>query len=246
MHYQEMVAAMVVGLTGVALSTAAVQAAEPAKLQVELNVRPTARLHSHYVGYGDEVAFPGAMDDGGGMWSLQLLYNLNKQFTVGAGIGFSGENSSTFNAANAPIYGIVQWHPVDTYHPFYVMGELGYGIGHATIDDYTYWLFNVDDNGEIIDDSYIEYNVREYNGLQHGWYGAIGLGWRKQFRRHFGLNFQLGYMLRQYRHVYGSSLSLGDIPYYNGDVDIPNGFEVTPISTILNTGSLFFTVGIDL
>jgi hypothetical protein len=239
-----MVAAMFVGLTGVALSTATVQAAEPAKFQVELNVRPTARLHSHYANYDDEVPFIGKVDDGGGMWSLQLLYNLNRQFTVGAGIGFSGENSSDFNASNFPIYGIVQWHPLAQYHPFYVVGELGYGLGHTSTDICQYAVYDVDENGEFIDGSYVAYEVHEYSGMQPGWYGAVGLGWRKQFRRHFGLNFQMGYMFRQYRHVNSSSLSIFDIPYY--DFVNPSDFVVERSSTILNTGSLFLTIGIDI
>ena len=213
------------------------RAAEPSKFQVELGYRYTARLHSRFADYG----FPGYGDDGGGMWALRFLYNLNPELTVGAGVGYSGENTVNFDASNAPIYGLVEWHPFSAARSLYFMGELGYGLGHVKAETMDYEVYDIDENGEWIEGSQQHVQLTTHSGMNHGYYGALGLGWKWQPRRHFGMNFQMGYMLRQYRHV------TYDGYFYDLIFDDQTGvFRNNTATTRITTGSLFLSVGITI
>lgn len=52
-----------------------------------------------------------------------------------------------------------------------------------------------------------------------GWLWDLGIGYTKMFRRHFGLNFQIGYNLKEF----------GGIPSYNYNIDTE---EITYLGTI--------------
>lgn len=55
------------------------------------------------------------------------------------------------------------------------------------------------------------YGVFKHDNVAPGWMWNAGIGYIKMFRRHFGLNFQLGYNLKEF----------GGIPSY--EVDLTNG-----------------------
>lgn len=55
------------------------------------------------------------------------------------------------------------------------------------------------------------YGIIKNDNVAQGWMWNVGVGYTKMFRKHFGLNFQLGYNLKEF----------GGIPSY--EVDFVNG-----------------------
>lgn len=55
------------------------------------------------------------------------------------------------------------------------------------------------------------YGLFKNDNVAHGWMWNAGIGYTKMFRKHFGLNFQLGYNLKEF----------GGIPSY--EVNLVNG-----------------------
>lgn len=69
----------------------------------------------------------------------------------------------------------------------------------------------------------------------------IGVGWRKMWRRHFGINVQFGYGLKQFRtHYYDAENYSPDI-YYDY---VPTYIELTKRNTDIWRHSLRFSVGL--
>lgn len=49
--------------------------------------------------------------------------------------------------------------------------------------------------------SNLGYSIGREGNTTKGWLGDLGLGYKKMFRKHFGLNFQLGYNLKQFKGI---------------------------------------------
>lgn len=62
-------------------------------------------------------------------------------------------------------------------------------------------------NGYVFTD--LGYGVFKREDIQPGWLWNAGIGYTKMFRKHFGLNLQLGYNLKEF----------GDIPSYEIDFE---------------------------
>mgnify|MGYP000756714995 FL=1 len=104
----------------------------------------------------------------------------------------------------------------------------GIGIG---ADRYTYPHFNTIPvyvtfrykpvssipNGYIYTN--LGYGCFSNEAIAPGWLWDLGIGYTKMFRRHFGLNFQIGYNLKEF----------GGIPSYNYNIDTE---EITYLGTI--------------
>lgn len=63
------------------------------------------------------------------------------------------------------------------------------------------------------------YGCFSNEAIAPGWLWDLGIGYTKMFRRHFGLNFQIGYNLKEF----------GGIPSYNYNIDTE---EITYLGTI--------------
>ena len=106
---------------------------------------------------------------------ITLLYNLSTKYTIGIGTGFDAYRPS---ANTLPLFATFRYHPLqqEKLKHLYCFTNLGYSI---PVDD---------------DDL-----------LSSGWMFDIGVGWQKMFYRHFGINLQLGYNLKEFkanRHYY--------------------------------------------
>lgn len=85
-------------------------------------------------------------------------------------------------------------------------------------------------NGYVFTD--LGYGVFKSDNVNPGWMWNLGIGYTKMFRKHFGLNFQLGYNLKEF----------GGIPSY--EVDLVNG-ESTYIGEKSSTRhSVSFGIGL--
>ncbi|MCM1297058.1 MAG: hypothetical protein NC311_16080 [Muribaculaceae bacterium] len=156
----------------IALSSLKSVAAEPCRFQVGFDFGISASFYQRYVTsedypLGDNVAV------GAVMRHLSLLYNINKKFTAGIGVGLDGYTV----APNAvPLFGTFRYRPIQkrVLENFYCFTNLGYSL--PFVDSGTFAA---------------------------GWLFDLGIGWQKNFRKHFGLNVQLGYALKEFRTNYG-------------------------------------------
>ena len=102
---------------------------------------------------------------------FSLLYNLSHLFTIGMGSGFDAYRPS---ANTLPIYATFRYRPLQrlALKNIYCFTNLGYSL---PVDD---------------DDL-----------LSSGWLFDIGVGWQKMFYRHLGINFQVGYNLKEFKAI---------------------------------------------
>lgn len=96
------------------------------------------------------------------------LYNINPLFSAGIGVGVEVYEP---HRSSLPIYASGRWRPLQKplLDDFYVLMNMGYSVS--------------------MDDDHI---------LTSGFLGEAGIGWQKMLRRHFGLNLQFGYQLKQF------------------------------------------------
>lgn len=100
---------------------------------------------------------------------FSLLYNLSPRFTTGVGIGFDSYRPS---ANTLPVFATVRYRPIRNtkLKDIYCFSNLGYSIP--------------DEDDDV---------------LSSGFLFDLGLGWQRMLRRHFGLNLQVGYNLKEFR-----------------------------------------------
>lgn len=98
-----------------------------------------------------------------------VLYNISDLYSAGLGLGLDVYEPSP---NSLPVYASFRYRPVQTeiWKSAYCFTDLGYGIPVGDDDDYS--------SGCLFD---------------------LGVGWQQQFKRHFALDFKIGYNLRQFR-----------------------------------------------
>lgn len=176
-------------------------AAEPCRFQVALDFGISGGFHQRYMAVEE---YPLASHEyfAAATRHLTLLYNINKKFTAGIGIGLD-----TYHLApNAvPLFGTFRHRPIQkrVLENFYYFADLGYSL--PFVDSGTFAA---------------------------GWLFDLGIGWQKNFRKHFGLNVQLGYALKEFRtnYGYGSSL-LGPV-----SIKFPTKYSLIRNSIFLGVG----------
>lgn len=105
----------------------------------------------------------------GNTFSVSVLYDINRMFTAGVGIAACAYEP---NPGAVPVFATFRYRPFEVgfTKELYAFTSLGYGIPAG--DDDT---------------------------LSSGFMADLGVGWQKMFRRHFGINVQLGYGFHQFR-----------------------------------------------
>jgi hypothetical protein len=149
----------------IALYSLSANAVEPAKFQFGIDYHYDLGLAERMGGF---TYTRSDYDQSGNSLRLQLLYNINSKYTVGAGFGL--EN---FNGCNTlPIFATFRYRPFTAprLNNLYAFITPGYSISSNDGFDLT--------SGMVAD---------------------LGIGWTKMFRRHFGVNLQIGYQLKQMR-----------------------------------------------
>lgn len=153
-------------------------------LPVRVPARIVSRVHfevsydyslglSHSV--GGHALPQGYMERSGNMFHFTGIYDLNRAFSVGVGIGIDRYKS---NIETLPVFGTLRYRPFQkpTFKNLYTYTNIGYGIPY-------------DDD----------------RSLSSGLLLNIGLGWQKMFRSHFGINAHIGYCLNQFKDHAGYS-----------------------------------------
>lgn len=90
---------------------------------------------------------------------------------MSAGAGIGVEVNIDPDHTSFPLYATFNYHPATKAPDFYVFTDLGHGIG------------------------------RSNSSLHNGWLWNAGCGYRLMFRKHFGLNFRIGYNLKQFKNI---------------------------------------------
>jgi hypothetical protein len=100
---------------------------------------------------------------------LSLLYNINQKYTVGVGLGMDRYEPAP---NTLPIFATFRYRPFvkPNLSDFYAFTNLGYAV--SSKDDFD---------------------------LTSGFMGDFGIGWSKMFYKHFGINLQIAYNLKQFR-----------------------------------------------
>lgn len=176
-------------------------AAEPCKFQVELDFSLSAGFHQRYKTMEDSpVADYEAY--AGFLTHVSLLYNINRKFTTGIGVGL--DNYSL--APNAvPVFATFRHRPIQKpiLENFYYFTNLGYSL--PFVDSKTFAA---------------------------GWLFDVGIGWQKNFRKHFGLDVHLGYGLKEFRTHYGYANSpIGTVTFR-----VPEKYSIVRNSIVLGIG----------
>jgi hypothetical protein len=84
---------------------------------------------------------------------------------------------------------------------------LGFGLEHYSRDSFTiplfaslrYRPFTGTKSSDLFGYANIGYFPKYYKDLDYGMEDDLGVGWKKMFSRHFGINFKAGYNLKQFR-----------------------------------------------
>lgn len=99
---------------------------------------------------------------------LTGLYNIDSRFTTGLGISI---DTYRYAPNSVPIFATFRHRAVQKpiWSDFYYFTNLGYGLP-----------------------------FRPRKELAPGWMWDVGIGWQKNFRKHFGINLQIGYSIRQF------------------------------------------------
>jgi hypothetical protein len=105
--------------------------------------------------------------------SLRLSFLYNINSKYTAGVGVGLENYDGWNTL--PIFATFRYRPFTAplLKDFYAFATPGYSVS----------------TGDGFD-------------ITSGMVGDLGIGWTKMLRRHFGVNFQIGYQLKQIRFPY--------------------------------------------
>lgn len=185
----------------IVISNMATCAVEPSKFQFALDFSLSAGFHQRFKTLEDHpVSSQGIY--GGYFRHLSLLYNINKKFTSGIGIGLDSYRL----APNAvPIFGTFRHRPIQKsiLENFYYYANFGYSIPIVnTLNFAAGWLFD------------------------------LGIGWQKNFRKHFGINAQLGYGLKEFRTYYGYA----DFYGYPMAIKLPSKYSIVRNSMVISVG----------
>ena len=111
---------------------------------------------------------------GGHALTINAIYNIRPDMTVGVGSGLS-RCTREYNGDNntMPLYATFRYRPLATHRALYTYGDLGYTL----------------------------FNDSKNHNFTGGMLGGIGVGYQLMFKRHFGLNFKLGYGLQQFANI---------------------------------------------
>lgn len=111
---------------------------------------------------------------GGHALTINALYNIRPDMTVGVGYGLSRFTREYNGDSNTmPLYATFRYRPLSTHRALYAYGDLGYTL----------------------------FNDSKNHNFTGGMLGGIGVGYQLMFKRHFGLNFKLGYGLQQFANI---------------------------------------------
>lgn len=171
-------------------TTLALTAALPSAAQND------ARFHfeldySYQLGFSESLHnynYHNAKGMGGHSLTINALYNIRPDITVGVGYGLARYTEEDGGGVNTmPLYATLRYRPFATHRAAYAYTDLGYAL----------------------------MDKKEESRFSSGVHGALGVGYQLMFKRHFGLNFKLGYEIRQMRNI----------PVY---YDIPASSQATP------------------
>ncbi len=122
--------------------------------------------------------------------SVHLTFLYHILPRLSAGAGIGIDGYRNPPHTTFPVFGTVYYRPLKKYLNPYVYTNLGYGLGK-----------------------------RRYGSFASGWLLDAGIGYTKMFARHFGLNCQFGYNLKQFdveTTVYIDNLPVGS--YFIKDI----------------------------
>ncbi len=106
--------------------------------------------------------------------TINALYNIRPDMTVGAGFGLNRYTTKGNGGVNTmPLYATFRYRPLATHRGAYIYTDAGYGL----------------------------LSKKEGSTFAAGFLGGIGVGYQLMLRRHFGLNFKLGYDLHQFKQT---------------------------------------------
>lgn len=148
---------------------------------VEARDKKTSRFHMvldyHFnLGFGENHnGTPLRRSDGYNMRgnSLHLTALYDITKRISFGAGIGADRYEEPGYNTIPVFGTFRYRPFRTFLDAYTYTNLGYG------------LFGGEDSSS-----------------HFGWMWDAGVGYNLMFRRHFGLNFQVGYNLKEFRDVY--------------------------------------------
>ena len=100
--------------------------------------------------------------------SLHLTALYDITQRISAGAGIGADRYEEPGYNTFPLFGTFRYRPIRTFLDTYVYTNLGYGV------------FTREDS------------------IYPGWMWDAGVGYTKMFRKHFGLNFQVGYNLKEF------------------------------------------------
>lgn len=107
----------------------------------------------------------------GNSFHFTALYNVNEKFSAGLGIGVDCYSP---HPTTIPLFASFRYTPFAGAKSSDIFGFAN--LGYAPFAKY-------------------------YHNLNPGMVGDIGLGWKKMFSRHFGINFKAGYNVKQFRQL---------------------------------------------
>ncbi len=104
--------------------------------------------------------------------SLRLTALYDITQRISAGAGIGADRYEEPGYNTFPVFGTFRYRPLRRFLDTYLYTNLGYGLSNRD------------------------------NSIYSGWVWDAGVGYIKMFRRHFGLNFQVGYNLKEFRDVH--------------------------------------------
>lgn len=108
---------------------------------------------------------------GGHALTINALYNIRPDMTVGVGYGLSRFTRENYGDNNTmPLYATFRYRPFANHRGLYAYTDQGYTL----------------------------LNDKEGHNFTGGYLGTIGVGYQLMFKRHFGMNFRLGYNIQQF------------------------------------------------
>lgn len=148
------------------ITTKSMYCIERSRVQIALDYHYSLGISQKALG---KTIYRNDMEMHGNSIHVSGLYNINRQYGVGIGLGLDIYSPSP---TTLPIYGTFRYRPFDkiNFNDLFVFTNIGYGIP-ANDDD----------------------------SLSSGFLFDIGLGWQRMLRKHFGLELQIGYNLKQFR-----------------------------------------------
>lgn len=132
---------------------------------------------------------------GGHSLTINALYNIRPDMTVGVGYGLTRFTRQYGGDTNTmPLYATFRYRPLAGHRALYAYTDLGCTL----------------------------LNNSDSHNFSGGFLGGIGVGYQLMFKRHFGLNFKLGYAIQQFAN--------SEIVFINEKKDDKTGETITDLT----------------